>query len=83
VSEVDRGSAVAAVTRSMSLTLIELPCLLRHARAQRDALHREFVSLTERRKDVLNDAAARVIQAEVMILDECIRKMWVALNGDR
>lgn len=69
--------------KEVRLTSVQLNCLLRHARAQRDAVFRDMKALEERSQhghDGHNAGAAMVLATDLQLLDEAIARLWIALN---
>lgn len=67
-------------SRTISLPRLEAVCMLRYLRKQTAAILRDMMALEERRirggVDGHLDAAYRVLDAEVGILQDVIRRLW-------
>ena len=76
-------TAVVLAEEMVCYTLVELLCVQRHLRLQREALTRDRIAMEERIKgghDVDLATAHRVIDTEIDILDGAIKKNWEVIN---
>jgi hypothetical protein len=60
------------------LTRVELQCGLRQLRLQRERLQIDLTNLNKRKVNAATQGAILALDAELAILDEVIRKLWVS-----